>query len=138
MGGHMSDLQIAGLYVGLNLLIILVLAGIVVSHRRRSQVSLGHGDDERLLQATRSHGNATEYLPMALIALVVMALIETPHWGLHLAGGTLTIARILHGTGLLTKPGRTFGRFTGTLLTWLVYIGCALWLILQALLPSGF
>jgi uncharacterized membrane protein YecN with MAPEG domain len=43
-------------------------------------------------------------------------------WLVWLLGGTLTVARIAHAYGVITKYGPSIGRATGFFLTWFVYI----------------
>ena len=118
----MTPIEAFGLYAALNALIILVLSYNVTRHRQRAKVSIGHGDDEVLERACRAQGNAVEYTPIALIVLLAMTMMDAPIWAVHVAGGSLTIARALHGYGLNQDSGRTFGRFVGTLVTWLVLL----------------
>ena len=125
----MTELQTASLYVGANLLIVLVLAINLIRHRRRTQTSTGHGEDPALERAWRAHANATEWTPAALIGLVMMALISAPLWLLHALGALLTIARAFHGWGLSVNSGISLGRMVGTLATIAVYLVMALGLI---------
>jgi uncharacterized membrane protein YecN with MAPEG domain len=84
---------------------------------------LGHGDIEPLNRAIRAHGNATEYIPAALVGLVTLALFDpaTPLWLLHAAGICLTAGRILHAVGLSTSTINA-GRVIGIMLTWVSYL----------------
>ena len=52
---------------------------------------------------------------------------------LHILGIALTLGRGLHAYGLLTDPGRSIGRVTGTALTWLVLLASALLLLAKAI-----
>jgi len=119
----MLRLEWAAIYVGLNILILLVLAYLVVSGRRKHKIVLGTGDNAEFERAIRAHGNAAEYIPAGLIGIVLLALMEpaSPLWLLHAAGISLTLGRILHGVGLhagVLNAGRMFGM----VLTWLSYL----------------
>jgi uncharacterized membrane protein YecN with MAPEG domain len=118
----MLRLEIAALYAGVNILILLVLAVLVVAGRRKHKITLGHGENEAFTRAVRAHGNAAEYIPAGLIGIVLLALFDpaTPIWLLHAAGISLTLGRILHGYGLHTGT-LNFGRMFGMVLTWLSY-----------------
>jgi hypothetical protein len=122
-------LEIAALYAGANILILLILALVVVIGRRRHKIRLGDGGNEDFARAHRAHANAAEYIPAGLVGLLILALLEpaTPLWLLHAAGGTLTAGRILHGVGLNASM-LNLGRSLGVLLTWIAYalIGCGL------------
>ena len=118
----MLRLEIAALYAGVNILILLVLAVLVVAGRRKHKITLGDGGNEAFGRAVRAHANAAEYIPAALVGIVLLALFDpaTPIWLLHAAGISLTLGRILHGWGLHTGP-LTAGRMFGMVLTWLSY-----------------
>ena len=124
-----SAIDAAGFYAAINIILLVALAYNVTRHRRRAQVSLGIGDDPGLEQACRAHANGVEYVPIGLIALFGLALMSGPAWAVHIAGGALTAGRFLHAQGLLSKPGVTFGRFAGTLLTFLSLVGSSAGLI---------
>lgn len=118
----MLRLEVAALYAGVNILILLVLAVLVVAGRRKHKITLGHGDNEAFTRAVRAHANAAEYIPAGLVGIVLLALFDpaTPIWLLHAAGISLTLGRILHGWGLHTGT-LNFGRMFGMVLTWTSY-----------------
>ncbi|MGJ3232627.1 MAG: MAPEG family protein [Oceanicaulis sp.] len=127
------DITAAGLYIGLNLLILL-FAGLNVSrHRRASQTSLGEGEGA-LRQACRAFGNSAEWLPGALLGLVVAAHLGAPALAIHVLGIMLTAGRVLFIFGLLTSAGPSFGRIAGMSLTLLVYLALGLGLVAHALI----
>ncbi len=116
-------IPITTLYVGLNALIILWLAVTVVRQRQATGTALGMvgGEDDRLERACRAHANATEYIPVALILILVLELMGSFALLLHGLGLLLTIARLLHAQGLLTSRGATRARILGTIMTFTVY-----------------
>lgn len=122
---------IAGFYVGLGVFLILALAGRVIWLRNTRGVGLGNGGHQDLARAIRAHANATEYLPVALLMLVVLAFEQTRPWLLHVFGIVLIVGRVLHAIGLSGSPGRSFGRASGILLTLLVMLAMAMLLILR-------
>ncbi len=115
-------LDITGIYAGLCGLILIGLLIMVVQSRFKHAVALGDGGHPDLLQRIRCHANFVETVPLCLILLAVLELNGTSAWLLHLLGALLIVARLLHIHGLLTKPDRSFGRFTGTIGTWLVLL----------------
>ena len=119
----MLRLEIAALYSGVNILILLALSYVVVMSRRRHQIVLGDGDNKDFRRAVRAHGNAAEYIPAALVGIVLLSLLEpaAPLWLLHASGISLTLGRILHGVGLNTSA-MNWGRLVGMVLTWLAYL----------------
>ena len=119
----MLRLEVAALYVGVNILLLLVLSYLVVAGRRKHKIVLGAGDNRDFERAVRAHGNAAEYIPAGLVGVVLVALMEpaTPVWLLHAAGISLTLGRIFHAIGLHTGTLNT-GRLVGMMLTWVAYL----------------
>ncbi|MBX9747102.1 MAG: MAPEG family protein [Hyphomonadaceae bacterium] len=120
----MLRLEIAALYAGVNILILLVLAVLVVGGRRKHKISLGDAGNADFSRAVRAHGNAAEYIPAGIAGLLFLALMDEtllPTWLLHAAGLSLTAGRILHAWGLHTGVLNA-GRMIGMLLTWLSYV----------------
>lgn len=130
----MLRLEVVALYAGVNILILLVLAALVMMGRRKHKIVLGDGANEDFNRAVRAHANASEYIPAGLIGLVLLALLDpaVPLWLLHVAGLSLTAGRILHGIGLHTGMLNA-GRMLGMVLTWL-----SLLLIAGGLIYAGF
>ena len=117
------------LYVGLNLLLTLVLAINVVRHRFKGE----SGDPVALEKAVRAHGNNTEYVPVILVGLGVMAMMGASAPTISILGGTLFVARVFHAYGIQqAKVPNVFG-MVGNIVTWLVMLCVATTLILQAM-----
>ena len=120
----MVRLEIAAVYAGVNILLLLILAVRVAGGRRRGRIVLGDGGENRdFHRLVRAHGNAAEYIPAGIVGLLFVALMEpaTPLWLLHAAGISLTAGRILHGIGLHTGV-LNIGRMLGMVLTWTSYL----------------
>lgn len=109
------------LYAGILAIWFLALSYRVVQQRGHG-VSLGHGDDAVLLRRIRGHGNFAEYAPLILLMLAMLELGGLPVWALHAIGATLVVARILHGVALSYTEAWKFGRFYGTLLTFVLLL----------------
>ncbi|MCA3696608.1 MAPEG family protein [Aquidulcibacter sp.] len=105
------------LYTGLNVLIIFALVWQVIAHRRREKITLGDGGFPPLIRAIRTHANATEVAPIALIGLIAMAMANAPLWAIHAGGLSLTLGRALHAYGLSRVEGASFGRMVGMVLS---------------------
>jgi hypothetical protein len=120
------SLTITAIYASLAGLLLLVLSFRVVRSRRKLSVGLGDGGQESLLRAQRAQANFTEYVPIALILLAVAESQVLTGWLLHTAGAVLLLARLLHAWGLNQSSGRSFGRYWGTLLTWMVILALSL------------
>jgi uncharacterized membrane protein YecN with MAPEG domain len=125
----MMDGPASFLYAGLLGLLLLALSVQVVRARRRYRVRLGAGTEEGMQQAIRVQANFTEYVPFAVLLLVLAEITGLPTFAVHVAGILLVASRVLHALGLSRSPGRTFGRFYGTAGTWLVILVLSLWLL---------
>lgn len=119
-------MTITPLYAGLLAIWFLVLSWRVVQQRGHG-VSLGDGGDETLLRRIRGHGNFAEYVPLTLLMIAMLELGgAAPVWLLHLLGATLVVARLLHGIAFAFTQHWKFGRFYGTLLTFILLAVCGL------------
>ena len=112
-------LIITALYASLLALIILWLSYNVVNFRRKRQVDLGDGGHDDGIRHIRAQQNTIEYIPLILILMAVYEINNGLPLILHITGIVLVIARIIYPLGLVAKKGASFGRFYGTLFTWL-------------------
>ncbi len=112
-------LIITALYASLLALIILWLSYNVVNFRRKKQVDLGDGGHDEGIRHIRAQQNTIEYIPLILILMAVYEINNGLPLILHITGIVLVIARIIYPLGLVAKKGASFGRFYGTLFTWL-------------------
>lgn len=79
-------------------------------------------DDGVLQRKVRAYGNFTEYVPIALLFILVLELMQAQPWLLWLLGTALTVGRIAHARGLIQTYGPSPGRAIGFFLTWFVYL----------------
>ena len=131
--GAVTSGHAAALWVGLHLLLLPVLSLLVVRQRQRHKVALGDGGVPELAQAIRAFGNATEYVPAAMVGIAVLALVEAPPLAIHLTGLFLFTGRLLHGFGLSRSGGASFARAIGITLTWLAYVFASVALLFYAI-----
>lgn len=113
----------SAIYAGLLALLIVWLSLNVIKLRRANKVRLGDGGITELQNAIRAQGNATEYIPIALILLVLLELSGAVPWIIHVAGIAIMTGRVLHARGLLTENLRY--RVLGMQLTIFTIIGLA-------------
>ena len=118
---------VTGLYAGLLVLLLLVLAGRVTLLRSKLRVGAGHGNDPQLARAIRVHGNAVEWILPMLLVLLVAELDGANRVFLHLCGITFLAARIAHAVGLSRTTKESRGRFWGMAGTWVVVVALAAW-----------
>ena len=112
-----------------NLLLTCLWALNVVRHRFKGDSV----DQVKLEKAVRAHGNNTEYVPIILIGLGVMAMMGASAQTISILGGTLFVARIFHAYGIQQpKMPNIFG-MVGNITTWLVMLCVATTLLLQGI-----
>ncbi|MEL7043041.1 MAG: MAPEG family protein [Pseudomonadota bacterium] len=116
----MSALEVASVYIAINILILVWLAVRVVSRRFRGKISIGDGGSEDLARAIRVHGNASEYIPPTLVGFLAAAFLNAPVWSLHAMGIAFTLGRIIHAIGM--GGGPLILRQLGMMLTWTVMV----------------
>ncbi len=120
---------IVALYGSLNALLNILLALRVSGMRVMEKVSIGTGGNDKLELAARIHGNSAEFVPLAIVMLLVAELQGLPSVALHSLGGGLLLARVFHVVGM-PRPAPNFFRFTGTAVTWLIVAGTSAWLLI--------
>lgn len=123
----------AALWAGLHIFLLLVLSVRVTRQRRKHAVPLGDGGVPSLAQAIRAFGNASEYVPSALIGLAILALVAAPALFIHVAGLVLFAGRVLHAISLSRSSEATMPRAIGALATWIAYIAIAAALVFYAI-----
>ena len=108
-------------------LLLLFLSAYVIAGRVKFKIDTGDGGNETMRRRIRVQANFVEYVPVALILIM---LVESgpigPAWLPGALGATLVIARFWHAQGLLGSSGVSAGRFVGTNLTALVILVGAL------------
>ncbi|OHT22678.1 MAPEG family protein [Providencia stuartii] len=92
--------MVSSLYAVLGALLLIKLSLNVVKLRNQYRVSYGDGGFYELQTAIRVHGNAIEYIPIALILLLFMEMNGAQVWMIHLCGLILIAGRVLHSYGL--------------------------------------
>ena len=108
-------------YAGFLTLMGLYLAYRTGTKRLSTNNLLGHGDSQEMLQASRVHGNFTEYTPFFLILLAALEYSgQVPALALYILGDTYVLARIAHAYGLTKSAGTTPPRLWGIVFTCLV------------------
>lgn len=128
-----ARLTVTPLYAGLLALIYVGLSIYVIRARRAKLIGLGTGDDPEMLTRTRIHGNFAEYVPMALLLLLVLELCGAEPVMLHLWGILLVTGRLSHAYGLSVSSGATLYRVFGMVSVFFVLVSGGLRAILLVL-----
>ncbi|MEO0913501.1 MAG: MAPEG family protein [Pseudomonadota bacterium] len=133
MGENAAGLYAVALYSGLLGLVYLWLLAIVGKTRGDLKISIGDGGDPYMIRVMRGQLNFVENVPLTLVFLVLMALIGTPVWVLHVFGLALLVGRILHGLHFTKRDAPGWQRAAGAGLTNLTQLFIALGLIAHAI-----
>lgn len=123
---------VTALYAALLALLLITISWRVSKHRKRAHVSLGDGGDELLIRAGRAQANFTEYVPLALILMLLLEAAGLWLLVLHGLGVMLLVGRLAHSWGMMNPDAKPSGRWWGTALTWVMLLLAALlnlWLL---------
>ena len=119
---------VTALYGSLNAIFNIFLANRVSTFRRSEKVSIGHGESKALELAARIHANNAEFVPLAIIMLLLAELCGGASLYLHIAGGLLLVSRIFHAIGM-PRPAPNVFRFVGTGVTWIGIVALSVWIL---------
>ena len=119
---------ITALYGALNAIFNIFLANNVSNARRRHKVGIGDGSDPGMLVAIRAHANNAEFVPLAIVVMLLLEMCGADRAILHIYGGTLLVARIAHWIGLPRKSPNPY-RFGGVAVTWILIVAGAAYLL---------
>ena len=64
------------------------------------RVPLGDGGNPQMLRMIRLHGNAAEYIPLALVLMAIYEINGGWHTALHVIGIALVAGRVLQTWGM--------------------------------------
>jgi uncharacterized protein len=106
----------------------------IVMQRRRLRVSMGDAGHPTLQRAVRAHANFAEYVPLALLLLLMTELRGAPAWLLHSMGSTLLLARFAHAYGLSSASTQAPFRSAGMAVTLTVLLIAGGYLVFDYLL----
>jgi uncharacterized protein len=79
-------------------------------------------DDGVLQRKVRAFGNFVEYVPLALLLILMLEFLNSGAWLVWLLGSALTVGRVAHAWGVIKTYGPSPGRAVGFFLTWFVYL----------------
>jgi uncharacterized protein len=120
---HIGGSMISSFYASLLALLIVWLSLRVIKLRQSKQIGFGDGGETELQLAIRAQGNATEYIPISLILLILLEINHAHIALLHCAGVAIVAGRLIHARGLLT--GRLRDRVLGMQITLFTVISLA-------------
>ena len=129
-------MHITGIYAAISALLIIILSFRVIRLRMSTRTGIGDGGNQDLARCIRVHANAVEYLPLALLLLLLVEWNQTLPMIVHGFGIAIVLGRVLHAVGLSNSAGTSPGRFVGMLLTLLSMLGMAALLLWQTLVMT--
>lgn len=91
------------IYVSIYILIIVWLSIKVIKNRVKHRVSVGDGGVQALQIAMAVQSNAVEYLPIALLLMLVLELNGAGAWLIHAFGMIFIVGRVYHINGMFTQ-----------------------------------
>jgi uncharacterized protein len=113
------SVSITALYGAILGLIVITLAVNVTVHRVKLRVPLGDGGNAEMRRMIRLHGNAAEYIPLAIALMLIYELNGGADLGLHIVGIALIAGRVIQTWGMWATDTTTRERQIGQSLTWL-------------------
>lgn len=116
---------ITAVFGAINAVLNVALAANVSRVRAQVKVFLGTGESHELLKAARRHGNNAEYVPLALVGLLLAELNGGGVKALYGLGIALTVGRIIHALAIDKTPNPV--RALGIVLTWASVAGAAVY-----------
>ena len=132
------SLPITSTYAALLALLFFALSVRTLRLRATLRIAIGDGGNERLLRASRAHGNFAEYVPIALLMSLLLELAGAPVPLVHAVGLSLVAGRVVHALGMSRSPEQLAIRVAGMVLTLSALGGAALGLlVLNALRVLG-
>lgn len=125
---------ITALYAAIFGLAIVVLSIAVSVTRARKGIEHGDGGDDRLHRLIRIHGNFAEFVPLALVLMLILEIGGGSPTLLHGLGIALIVGRVAHIFGLAGARDWRPGRAAGSLLTNAVIVVAAFAMLRQVLM----
>ena len=99
-----SPVAVTSLYAALLAPLFIYLSYRVIARRRSEKIAIGLGGNSALERAARVQANFAEYVPLALVLMLLAEIAGTPRWLLHIAGLALLAGRLSHAWGVSRSP----------------------------------
>ena len=130
-------MKIVILYASLLVLLYLVLTFRTILLRRKLGAALGDAGDKALQRAIRAHANFAEYVPLALVLLILVEGSGANGWMVHALGAALLLGRLLHASGISRVREPLPLRVVGMVLTMTCLLVSSVYLLLVFLRGMG-
>lgn len=120
---------VTALYAGLFAILYCALSLRVVRARRAARVLIGVAGQPALERRVRVHANFAEYVPLALVLMLLAELSGYPRWTLHGIGLVLLAGRCVHAVGVSQVREKIRLRVGGMLATLVPILALGLMLL---------
>lgn len=124
-------IEIVPVYAAILTLIFVVLSIRTLNLRRKLKVLVGDREDMTLRRAIRAHGHFAEYVPLAIVLMLLLELKGATGW-LHVVGIVLIVGRLIHAFGISRDPEDVRLRVAGMGATLFVLISSAIRLLIAS------
>jgi uncharacterized protein len=128
------NLPVTAFVAAICAIMLLITAIDTVRQRMRAKAPFGDNADQKLISASRSHGNLAEHAPIVILLLAFLEMSRASHMGLMAIGALFLAGRVAHIIGLYTpmstKP--PLPRSVGVIATWFTLAalsGWTLWML---------
>lgn len=105
--------HVTALYAAPLALLMVALSIHVTMLRAKTKISLLDGGNHQLTERIRRHGNFVENVPMVLLLMLIAEVLGTSGTWLHVIGGTLLAARLIHIFGISYDKADPMPRIAG-------------------------
>lgn len=129
--------MITALYASILACMFLVLSYNVIFMRYRHKIAVGDGGNKEMQKLLQARANFVDYVPLALVMLLVLETQTTRPDMIHALGITIVLSRLLQGWGLSMSAGGSFGRVSGALLMHAVLVIGAVMCLWHFILYGG-
>ncbi len=113
---------ITPLYALPMVILFIALSAQVIRYRHANRLPLGDAGDRELLARVRAQGNCAEYMPLGLLLLMMAELAGASAIGLHIAGLSLGVGRMIHAAHLSFLRNQYTLRVVAITLTFTSYL----------------
>jgi uncharacterized protein len=129
--------QIPAIYTSILALMFVGLSIRTLSMRRRLRIAIGDAGNPEMLRAMRVHSNFSEYVPLGLLLMILVAGSGADPMLVHFLGLTLLAGRISHAYGVSQSRENYRFRVSGMALTFASLITSSLYLLLSQVSAVG-
>lgn len=122
-------MHVTPFYAAILALMFFALSVRTLRLRHRLRIGIGDAGDEQMLRAMRVHANFAEYVPIALLLILMIELQGMSRLVAHALCALLIVGRVTHAFGVSRTPEDFKFRVFGMSLTFTSLLGAAAYLL---------